>query len=417
MRLLNTSTLELSTFQGQCPPYAILSHTWGEDEAPFTRFSQKRARFLGPIAQIKRRRYCKVIKACALAVSQGYQWIWIDTCCIDKSSSAELSEAINSMYCWYERAHVCYAYLVDVEPSSRTKSRSDMISALARSRWFTRGWTLQELVAPPNLEFYDSSWNLIDTKASLASALEKITSIPAGLFSNAWHQLCAAGMAAQSLHLLSVAQRLSWAASRQTTRPEDIAYCLMGLFGVHMPLLYGEGEEKAFMRLQAEIARNTNDQSLFTWGSWYDPDGCEKLICYSLFAPHPRYFAGLQDIKATSRFSSVLDWTPPFETRNDGYLRIKLRVCRNENEKIQGFMDTDHVAFLECDLRGDSDTVVGLFVKKLDDAGDLRRYVRIDWLLGKFPRELALRYASEDILLGSLPRQIPRVDFHGPGTK
>lgn len=411
MRLLNTTTLELTTFQASCPQYAILSHTWGEDEAPFSAFVTKSA-ILGPIARIRKKKYVKVIKACSLARSQGYQWIWIDTCCIDKNSSAELSEAINSMYCWYERAGVCYAYLVDVRPSSR--SRPDAVSRrLARSRWFTRGWTLQELVAPPHLEFYDSEWNLIDTKAALATTLEEVTSIPARLFSGAWQKVCASGMAGQSLQLLSVAQRLSWAASRQTTRPEDLAYCLMGLFGVHMPLLYGEGEEKAFVRLQAEIASNTNDQSLFAWGAWYDSNGCEKLLCYSLFAPRPSCFAGLQDIRATTRYSSVLDWTPPFEMLNDGYLRIKLRVCENVDGDVEGFMDNDHVAFLECDVRGDLETVVGLFLKRLDDAGGIRRYVRIDRLLGRFPRHLALESPLQDILLGSLPRHIPRVDFHG----
>lgn len=406
MRLLNTTTLELTTFQASCPQYAILSHTWGDNEAPFSVFAA-RSRLFDPVARIRKARYSKVVRACSLAKSQGYRWIWIDTCCIDKTSSAELSEAINSMYYWYERAGVCYAYLVDVEPGL-TPGLS-----LAQSIYFTRGWTLQELIAPPNLEFYDSKWNLIDTKAALAPALEKITSIPAGLFSGAWRKLCAHGMAGQSLQLLSVAQRLSWAAERCTTRPEDIAYCLMGLFGVHMPLLYGEGEEKAFARLQAEIASNTNDQSLFAWGSWYDPDGCERLLCYSLFAPHPSCFAGLQDIKATSRYSSVLDWTPPFETRNDGYLRIKLRVCKNINGDVDGFMDGDYVALLECALRGDSETVVGLFVKRLDDAGETKRYVRVDRLLGRFPKRLALQHTLEDILLGSLPRNIPRVDFHG----
>lgn len=410
MRLLNTTTLELTTFQASCPQYAILSHTWGEDEAPFEVFAAKSS-ILDPMARVRKRRYCKAVKACALARSQGYRWIWIDTCCIDKTSSAELSEAINSMYRWYERAGVCYAYLVDVRPCPR--SSDAVLRSMARSRWFTRGWTLQELVAPPHLEFYDAEWNLIDTKAALASTLEEVTSIPARLFSGAWQRVCASGVAGQSLQLLSVAQRLSWAASRQTTRPEDLAYCLMGLFGVHMPLLYGEGEEKAFARLQAEIARNTNDQSLFAWGSWYDPDGCEKLLCYSLFAPRPSCFAGLRDVMATTRHSSVLDWTPPFEMLNDGYLRIKLRVCENADGDVEGFMDNDHVAFLECGLRGDPETVVGLFLKRLDDAGGTRRYVRIDRLLGRFPRQLAQKSSLEDILLGSLPQHIPRVDFHG----
>src|SRR3569833_1831275 len=254
MRLLNTTTLELTTFQSEYPPYAILSHTWGDKEAPFEIFASKS----GPIHQVsrlRRRRYPKVVRASAIAKSQGYQWIWIDTCCIDKSSSAELSEAINSMYSWYQRASICYAYLVDVSllsapPTSPSRSKPDLshVPSFTQSRWFTRGWTLQELVAPPTLEFYDGNWNIIGTKASLAESIEKITAIPRGIISPAWHNLCAGGMAQQSLHQLSVAQRLSWAASRQTTRPEEIAYCLMGLFDVHKPQHNRESNHRAHLR-------------------------------------------------------------------------------------------------------------------------------------------------------------------------
>ena len=398
-------------FHHHCPPYAILSHTWGDHEASFEVFASKSGP-LHQLSRLRRRRHAKVTRASALAKSQGYQWIWIDTCCIDKSSSAELSEAINSMYMWYQRAGVCYAYLADVSATDA----ADLPAAIARSRWFTRGWTLQELVAPPTLEFYDGAWTRLGTKASLADAVEAITSIPAGILSTAWQALCAGGLAQQSLYLLSVAQRLSWAADRQTTRPEDIAYCLMGLFDVHMPLLYGEGEAKAFSRLQAEIARRTNDQSLFAWGAWLvDAAECERLLCYELFAPHPGCFAGLGALGATSRFSSApLGWTPPFEMPNDGYLRIPLRVGRRAPDGAgpdAGFMDDDHVAFLDCDVRGDDDTVVGLFVRRLDDAGGVKRYVRMHRLLGKFPRKTALSYDVEDILLGALPRHIPRINL------
>ncbi|ROW05700.1 hypothetical protein VMCG_05161 [Cytospora schulzeri] len=273
MRLLNTKTLELTTHPRDHPPYAILSHTWGDNEAPFEAFVA-RPKWQRGLSRIQKRRYQKVMSACSLARKQGYDWIWIDTCCIDKSSSTELSEAINSMYSYYEKSSICFAYLVDVD-TDITAPREDLAVSLASSRWFTRGWTLQELIAPAVVEFYNKDWAEIGTKVSLSSTLEKITSIPAALFTQAWHTLCAGGMARQSLNLLSVAQKLSWAATRKTTRAEDIAYCLMGLFDVHMPLLYGEGEAKAFARLQAEIAKNTNDQSLFAWGSWLDEDGCD----------------------------------------------------------------------------------------------------------------------------------------------
>jgi hypothetical protein len=416
MRLLNTTTLELGTFTRRCPEYTILSHTWGDQEAPLEVFLP-RPRWQRAAAWLRKRRYPKVVGACRLAKSQGYDWIWIDTCCIDKSSSTELSEAINSMYGYYEKSAVCFAYLVDVGVDV-SSPKQELADALVHSRWFTRGWTLQELIAPSSVEFYNKEWALIGNKTSLSSHLEKITSIPAGLFSPAWYNLCAGGMARQSLRLLSVAQKLSWASTRQTTRPEDLAYCLMGLFDVHMPLLYGEGETKAFTRLQAEIARQANDQSLFAWGVWYDEAtgrGRSSVLCYSLYAPHPSCFAGLGDIRTSySRLVSILDhWAPPFETPNDGYLRIKMRVCPNDDQGAMGFMDDDHIAFLECELHGTTDMVVGLFVKRLEDVNGIKRFIRVRRLLGRFPKASALRCGMEDILLGALPRHIPRFNFLG----
>lgn len=412
MRLLNTKTLELTTWPRDCPPYAILSHTWGDHEAPFESFEAK-PKWRRGVSRIHKRKYPKVVRACSLARAHGYDWIWIDTCCIDKSSSAELSEAINSMYGYYERSSVCIAYLIDVDVDV-SSPRQDVAASLASSRWFTRGWTLQELIAPAVVEFYNKDWVAIGTKISLSGILEKITSIPSGLFSPGWYTLCAGGMARQSLHLLSVAQKLSWAATRETTRAEDIAYCLMGLFDVHMPLLYGEGETKAFARLQAEIAKKTNDQSLFAWGAWHDEDGCDGTgLCYSLLAPHPRCFYGLGDIRTQySRLLSILDhWAPPFETPNDGYLRIKMRICRNEEYGIMGFMDDDHVAFLQCDIHGRTDMCVGMFVKRLEDVNGIKRFIRVRRLLGRFHKSIAATCPLEDVLLGALPRHVPRFNF------
>lgn len=190
----------------------------------------------------------------------------------------------------------------------------------------------------------------------------------------------------------------------------------MGLFDVHMPLLYGEGESKAFARLQTEIAKQTNDQSLFAWGGWYDQEGCDStVLCYSLYAPHPSLFAGLGDIRTSySRLVSILDhWAPPFETPNDGYLRIKMRVCPNDDQGVMGFMDDDHIAFLECEMHGTTDTVVGLFVKRLEDVNGVKRFIRVRRLLGRFPKANALKCEMQDILLGALPRHIPRFNFLG----
>ncbi|EFQ25695.1 heterokaryon incompatibility protein [Colletotrichum graminicola M1.001] len=245
MRLLNTITLQLSEFYGQVPRYAILSHTWAKDEVLFHDIEG------GPSPKTG---WAKVQSACRLARSQDQVWIWIDTCCIDKSSSSELSEAINSMFRWYRDADVCFAYLADApyaEPGT-----PECAAALAGSRWFTRGWTLQELLAPVALEFYSSDWRRIGSRPDLARVIASVTGIDPAYLD---------GDGALRLAQASVAERMSWASRRQTTRAEDLAYCLLGIFDVNMPLIYGEGP-KAFRRLQEAIIRDTDDQSIFAWG-------------------------------------------------------------------------------------------------------------------------------------------------------
>ena len=192
----------------------------------------------------------KVREACRVAREAGYDYLWIDSCCIDKASSSELSEAINSMYLWYSRAKVCYAYLADV-PSVEDLDADK--SAFRSSRWFKRGWTLQELIAPLSVTFLAMDWKEIGAKHSLACLVEDITSIPQEAL-----------LHMRSLDEFSVAQRLSWAARRETTREEDRAYSLLGIFDINMPTLYGEGT-RAFRRLQEEIVRRIPDLSLFAW--------------------------------------------------------------------------------------------------------------------------------------------------------
>jgi hypothetical protein len=177
------------------------------------------------------------------------EFCWSDKNCIDKTSSAELSEAINSMYHWYRKADVCFAYLEDV-PSAGTEFP---LSSMANSRWFSRGWTLQELVAPQIIEFYASDWKFLGTKEDSCDRLSSITGIHAEALRN------------QPVESFSIAQKMSWASRRTTTRPEDIAYSLLGLFNVSMPVLYGEGAKKASVRLQEEIMKDSDDQSLFAW--------------------------------------------------------------------------------------------------------------------------------------------------------
>ncbi|KAI5986976.1 heterokaryon incompatibility protein-domain-containing protein [Pisolithus orientalis] len=235
--------------------YAILSHRWGDEVGyeEMTGLMNMEERKRDQIRQ--RNGYQKIIKSCKQASKDGYELLWIDTCCIDKWSSSELSEAINSMYRWYQNAQVCYAYLNDVDESVFPAERNcDKFSESdGWPEWFMRGWTLQELIAPKQVEFFNKDWAPIGNKRHLAPTLEDITQIP-------WEVL-RDGLAAKRL---SVAQVMSWAAKRKTTRVEDRAYSLMGLFRVNMPMLYGEGK-KAFQRLQLEIIRVSSDHSIFAW--------------------------------------------------------------------------------------------------------------------------------------------------------
>ncbi|TBU51618.1 hypothetical protein BD310DRAFT_890577 [Dichomitus squalens] len=192
----------------------------------------------------------KVRRACEAARADGYYLLWIDSCCIDKTSSAELSESINSMYIWYGAAHVCHVFLADVPRGDDTDAKASLFRT---SRWFTRGWTLQELLAPEDVRFLAQDWSFIGSKAGLAVVLEERTGIELEVL-----------LHKRSLHDVSVAKRMSWAADRETTRVEDRAYSLLGIFDINMPALYGEGE-RAFRRLQVEILLRIPDQSLFAW--------------------------------------------------------------------------------------------------------------------------------------------------------
>ena len=396
MRLLNTSTLELKTFDQDRPPYGILSHTWTNDEPPFEAFVP-RTRQLGPINRLLKKKYSKVFMSCKLAKKSGLDWVWIDTCCIDKSSSTELAEAINSMYAWYEASEVCFAYLRDV---SHTDDPVSEDSSFARSRWFTRGWTLQELVAPRTVEFYSTDWVRIGSKWEYAATIEKITGIHRTVLKEPYFS----GLT--QLHW-SVAQRMSWAANRRTTRPEDLAYSLMGLFNVHMPLLYGEGAQNAFVRLQGEIAKHTNDQSLFAWGAWplSEDDIAEDALIVggSLYAQHPSRFALSGDIIPLRRNDGKLAWSSEFSLPNDGYLRIKLRVAENT---LRPDMRETHVAFLECELMHDPDYVVGFFLHEYDRVegmpADVHVYKRKFATLAKFPRTMAMKAPLVDAFLSSI---------------
>jgi hypothetical protein len=246
MRLLNAYTWQLEGFANiaELPKYATLSHTWGNEEVLFEDIDTWESKSWQLKAGFTKFKFCL-----EQALADKLEYVWIDTCCIDKSSSAELSEAINSMFNWYSQAVICYVYLNDAEYGKQS---------IEKCRWFSRGWTLQELIAPKQTFFYDKHWSFLGQRQSLALELSAITRIDYRLLNRS------EPLGPRELESYSIATRMSWASTRQTTREEDEAHALLGIFNVNMPLLYGEGK-RAFIRLQEEIIRKTTDTSILAF--------------------------------------------------------------------------------------------------------------------------------------------------------
>jgi len=251
MRLLlrsNTGELCLTEYfidRNDIPPYAILSHAWEHgEEVTFRDLTDGTGK--------NKTGYNKIQFCGQQAERDGLQYFWVDTCCIDKSSSTELQEAINSMFRWYQNAKRCYVYLSDVIsdfPNSNDECLERWKPAFEKSRWFTRGWTLQELIAPESVDFFSKYWAYIGNKKSLEQTIHDITGIPVE------------ALRRRPLSEFRIEERLSWAEKRCTTREEDIAYCLLGIFNIYMPLIYGEGRENALARLEKEV-KNISKENL-----------------------------------------------------------------------------------------------------------------------------------------------------------
>jgi hypothetical protein len=242
MRLLKRNNFGVVTltedFIEHIPQYTILSHTWGAEEVTFGEMMAGTGKSKAGYDKI---RFCG-----EQTQRDGLEYFWVDTCCIDKSNNTELTEAINSMYRWYRNAVKCYVYLRDVstnKPKTSNQFEFTWEPTFRDSRWFTRGWTLQELLAPSSVEFFSQEGDRLGDKRTLEKHIHDITGIAIG------------ALQGNPLSSFSVTDRMSWATTRQTTREEDKAYSLLGIFDVYMPLIYGEGSEYAFKRLREEISK------------------------------------------------------------------------------------------------------------------------------------------------------------------
>ncbi|EIW77423.1 HET-domain-containing protein, partial [Coniophora puteana RWD-64-598 SS2] len=221
--------------------YAILSHRWGEAEATYTEYITSQERFSStskPIQQATTLGYIKLLKFFDAASVQDIEFAWADTCCIDKSSSTELDEAIRSMFRWYKNSALCIVHL------AQTTSVDDM----ARDEWFTRGWTLQEILAPDRIKFMDKDWKRLTTSAELLREVQVATAIPVEVLTHPFVPRTA-----------NINEKMSWAACRKSTRGEDAAYSLMGMLGVSIQAAYGEGRVRAFRRLFDAIVEEVED--------------------------------------------------------------------------------------------------------------------------------------------------------------
>jgi hypothetical protein len=380
LRLLDTETIRLAAPKSgrsfskshqptpnrdqTTPEYAILSHRWSDGEVSFKEIQD-------PTRDVEEKRgYKKVEQFCNKAKENKIRYVWVDTCCIDKDSSAELSQSINSIFEWYKDARECYVYLADVSDQSDSELRKElnelelekkrlekerleqkeeedewdeeeeeeeeldhereeenekleklekkleslkaekkMLKRLLKNRassrrseeilpknyqvdfekseWFTRGWTLQELIAPRKITFYDRNWNPIGSKEDHCKLISRITGInPEFLRLN---KTPGGEDFERDIRTASISARMSWASGRETTREEDVAYSLLGIFGVSMPALYGEGGHQAFIRLQEEIIKKSDDQTILAWSR--DSKGDLNLGFSGALASEPADFA------------------------------------------------------------------------------------------------------------------------------
>jgi len=415
MRLINTQTLGFEEFYRDVPPYAILSHRWESEEVTFQDYAaQVDLGNTKPMKGFKKIRHC-----IDQAKKDELSYCWVDTCCIDKSSSAELTEAINSMYAWYRDSAACYIYMSDVQLVPAYELLSTIVDAgqvqqFKFSKWFERGWTLQELLAPRRRVFYNCSWQeILDLdefrfwhptrepyRDLIITVIEEATGISRTALMNF----------SPISREYPVALKMSWASNRVTTRIEDTSYCLMGIFDINMPLLYGEGD-KAFLRLQEEIINKTRDQTIFCWTDSSASDSTYR----GLLARSPQEFQQASNIvplqPGLDTGLTFLPWKWEDSTKvnkvygmtNNG-LQITLPLSPAHalsSEDIEWLEDGEFYAELECRTTGE--TQLHCFLRLVHLGGGVFARVSPYYLPKFYQSDLASSFMLQEIFVHDNP--------------
>ena len=336
MRLLTTKEPYAFVKTDSYLPYAILSHTWvhtAVGEATEITY-QELCAYMNDDSKRKaiaaRPEFDKIRQATRLAARGGHRYIWLDTCCIDKTNILELDESIRCMFQWYRDATICLAYLSDVGPVIDADVEIGL--GFETSRWFTRGWTLQELLAPRDVVFFAKDWSFLGFRMGRLPFFQRALSKASAIDEDV---LFGGSLPSE----FSISTRMQWASGRTTTRIEDTAYCLMGLFGVHMPIMYGEGEA-AFIRLQEEILKSSDDHSIF---AWFSPNVDADQLC-GLLADSPLRFKDVRPIRQFLPSNDVGQPAEEWRVTNIG-LRLKLLVFPLDSSETE---TADYGAKLPC---------------------------------------------------------------------
>ncbi|KAL0945654.1 hypothetical protein HGRIS_014808 [Hohenbuehelia grisea] len=313
--------------------YAILSHRWEKDELDYTKAKALPQNFLQ--RRFKSQGREKIRKFCEQASQYSCDYVWFDTGCIDKSSSSELEESIRSMFNWYRNSEICIVYLAG------TKS---MLDPHKKDDWFKRGWTLQELLAPPRMKFFNSDWT---PTTSSQYDIDRTTTLTRRVPEFSVRLSAASGIyPVERLHnyvpgVEQAREVLHWASARQTTRPEDMAYCLIGLLNLELSVAYGEGYPTAFYRLQVEVMRRTEDRGLFFWSG--SPSSHSSMLAATVFGFRQPVPWSDDGVRSDGYYSACLDRDPTITLTNCG-IRMSIPLysveldptTRNTSRKTTG---------------------------------------------------------------------------------